>query len=327
MTEARPAPTPRQVEEETRRLWTVRQVPPADGSLGAVDGPLLRQFLGTFTPGDPAALVAHRAVVADVDARYLALTGRRVLGTLRREGWAPEETDPKASPLLSALGVWTGGAARGQPWESADWHAELQAMVNRLAQRGALVARDGPLRICPNCAAPRSPERIIYQQELGDTYLVRFPVRGFDPPVDALAWVDAPWRLLGTSALLVNPDVPYVVADYARKDATARLLTARSSLDRIRAWLPGSTLTVIEEHPGRDLVGRGYAYPLRHEFPIGGELNPPAGTIQAVADVGDTGTGSSRSYRGTEARTPRSPSGSASPGGRSSPRTASSTPR
>ncbi|HLN51665.1 MAG TPA: DUF835 domain-containing protein [Thermoplasmata archaeon] len=290
MTDARPPPTPKEVELESRRLWASRQVPPADGSLGPENGALLRQFLGTFAPGDPAALVAHRAVSADVDARYLALSGRRVLGTLRREGWPPEELDPSVHALLVALGIWTGGT-RGKPWEAADWHAGVQGMVSRLAQRGVLVVRDGPLRVCTTCAAPRSPERIIYQQELGDAYLVRFPLRGSDPPVDALAWVDAPWRLLATSALLVNPDVTYAIADYVRKDASVRLLTARSSLDRLKTWLPGATLTLVEEHAGRELVGRPYAYPLRHEFPIGGDLAPPAGTIQAVADVGDSGTG------------------------------------
>ena len=290
MTDARPPPTPKQVELESRRLWASRQVPAADGSLGPENGPLLRQFLGTFAPGDSPALVAHRAVSADVDARYLSLSGRRVLGTLRREGWPVEELDPNVHALLVALGVWTGGT-RGRPWEAADWHAGVQGMISRLAQRGVLVVRDGPLRVCTTCAAPRSPERIIYQQELGDAYLVRFPLRGSDPPVDALAWVDAPWRLLATSALLVNPEVTYAIADYVRKDASVRLLTARSSLDRLKTWLPGSTLTLVEEHAGRELVGRPYAYPLRHEFPIGGDLAPPAGTIQAVADVGDSGTG------------------------------------
>jgi len=290
MTDPRTLASAKEVEEEARRLWSSRLVPPGDGFLGPHDGPLLRQFLGTFTPGDPPELIAHRAVVADVDARYLALTGRRVLGTLRREGWPTDEPDPAIHPMLLALGVWTGGV-RGRPWEAADWHPGIQGMVSRLAQLGALVARDGPLRVCPKCAAPRSPERIIYQQELGDTYLVRFPLRGYDPPVDALVWVDAPWRLLGANALLVHPDVTYATVDYTRKEVTARLLTTRSSLERLKAWLPGSSIALVEEHAGRELVGRAYTYPLRHEFPIGGDLNPPAGTIQAVPDVGDTGTG------------------------------------
>ncbi len=290
MTEPAPALTATAVETATRGLWAARQVPPPDGFLGSADGPLLRQFLGTFSPSDPPALVAHRAVVADVDARYLALTGRRVLGTLRHEVGPADRVDSPVGALLVALGVWTGGT-RGQPWDDRDWHAAIQGVTARLAQRGALVARDGPLRFCTHCAIPCSPERIIYQQELGDTYLVRFPLRGFDAPVDALVWVDAPWRLLGTSALLVHPDVGYVIADYARKDATARLLTARSSLERLTTWLHGSSLTVVKELPGRELVGREYAYPLRHEFPIGGELTAPAGTIQAVTDVGDSGTG------------------------------------
>jgi tRNA synthetases class I (I, L, M and V)/Protein of unknown function (DUF835)/Anticodon-binding domain of tRNA ligase len=278
------------VEAEVRELWRSRHLPPSDGYLGPTDAPLARLLEGTFVPGDPLPLVAHRAVAADVEARFLSISGWRVLGTLRAEAWSPGEIDPAIPATLAALGVWVGGDG-AHPWDASDRRASVQAIVDRLAARGAIVARDAPLRFCLRCGEPRSPERTIYQEEIGDTYLVRFPLDGSDPPVEALAWLDAPWRVLGTSALLVNPDLPYATVQYKRKEATARLLTSRSSLARLRAWLPGTELELVDEKPGRDFVGRSYAFPLRHEFPMGGSLAAPAGTVQAVPDVGDSGTG------------------------------------
>ncbi|MCI4365822.1 MAG: class I tRNA ligase family protein, partial [Thermoplasmata archaeon] len=278
---------PGDTERSARELWAARGFPRGDGVVGRSTAPIVRQFEGTLTPGDDPALVALRAVAADADARYLALAGRRALGTLRRDGEPPEEVTEN---LLRALSVWTGGAA-GQPVDSADRRSQVEAILGRMAARGLVATRDSSLRICPSCGQARSPERIIYQQEEGDTYLIRFPIPEGDGYVQALVWVDAPWRLLGASALLVNPNLPYVIARYRRRGVDERILTSRPSLERIQEWLPGAELEVLEEGPGSRWQGRAYQYPLRNEFPMGGDLLPPAGTVLAVPDVGDSGTG------------------------------------
>ncbi len=280
------------VEQEIRRLWAAHGLPPPGGVLGHGTEPVLRQLEGTYTPGDPPVLVAQRAVAADVDARATALGAGRVEGTLRREGWPAGGEDPVVAPLLRSLAVWTGGEG-GRPYDAVERTAGVQAIASRLARAGILVAGDGPIRLCPSCAAPRSPERTIYHEEIGDTFLVRFPLEPVagEEPVEALAWVDAPWRLLGTTALLMNPDLAYATVQYRRGDVEARLLILRSSIDRLRAWLPGAELTVLAEKPGRAYTGRRYVYPLRHEFPDGASLAAPSGTIQAVPEVGDSGTG------------------------------------
>jgi hypothetical protein len=248
---------PAQVEQEVRALWKAHGLPPTTGSLGPAGGPTVRQFVGTFTSGDAVAMVAQRALAADVDARYLALTGRRTLATLRREGRPDSDPAGPVERALVRLGVWVGGSGAG-PFDCEDRHARVERIVGQLARRGIIATRDLPLRVCPSCAAPRSPERIIYQEEDGDTYLVRF-----DLPLDgrvarALVWVDAPWRLLATSAILVNPDLPYVVARYRRRDTEELVFTSRSSLERFRSWIPGATFEVLEERPGREYAGRAY---------------------------------------------------------------------
>ncbi len=278
---------PAEVERAARALWAARHLPASDGVIGRGTAPLVRQFEGTYTAGDRPGLIALRAVAADADARYSALAGRRAAGVLRRE---VEEDADRIGPILESLSVWTGGAA-GRPYEAVEHAERVEAIVGRMAERGLLLTRDAPLRVCSYCAAPRSPERIIYQEEEGDTFLVRFPVAGGEESAHALVWVDAPWRLLGVTALLLNPTLPYVVARYRRKGVEERILSSRSSLLRLAAWLPGAEFEIVEEGPGSRWAGHAYGYPLRSEFPMGAELAPPAGTVQTVPDVGDSGTG------------------------------------
>jgi hypothetical protein len=279
-------------EAVVRQLWSAHGLPPASGTLGRGSGPVLRQLVGTYTPGDPPVLVAQRAIAADVDARAVLLAGGRAFATLRREGWRGETADRIVDPLLGSLAVWAGGAG-GKPYDAEARTAGVQKIAEHLARLEVLVMRDGPVRLCSSCKVPRSPERTNYHEEVGDTFLIRFPLeaQGNVPSVDALAWVDAPWRLLGMSALLVNPDLPYVTVEYRRGEVVARLLVLRSSLGRLKSWLSGIEFTVVDERPGRAFAGLRYLYPLRHEFPDGASLLSPSGTVQAVPEVGDSGTG------------------------------------
>jgi hypothetical protein len=283
-------PDPQVIESEARAIWKARHLPPVQGPVGLGGGPVVHQFEGSFAPQEAGMLLVQRVVAADVDARALILSGRRALGILRREEGGPVTTDPRMDALIAALGVWVGGPlSRG--WDDAPRRAEVQTLVGRLAHLGAVAVRDVSLRICPACAVARDPERIVYQEEGGDTLLVRFPFQSGDRMISALVWTDAAWRLLGTSALMVHPDILYVVARYRRRGAEEFVFTSRSSLDRIRSWLPGADLEVVEEHPGRHWEGTPYVHPLRHEFPMGGSMTPPGGTIIPVTEVSDTGTG------------------------------------
>jgi len=278
---------PASVEKAARSLWAARGFPRPDGVLGRSNSPLVRQFEGSYSGSEGTTQVAIRAVAADVDARYLALAGRRALGTLRR---VDDLVDDPVASLLRSLSVWTGGAL-GQPFDTGERRAGMEAILGRMAGRGLVVTRDASLRICPSCGAPRSPERIVYQQEEGDTYLVRFTLVDGTRRIQALAWVDGPWRLLGATALLVHPELPYAVARYRRKGVDELILTSRPSLARLADWLPGAEVEVVEEMPGARWSGHPYEYPLRAEFPMGSELTPPGGTVQAVPEVGDSGTG------------------------------------
>ena len=281
---------PHILEEEARTLWRARRLPPPGGVLGRADAPVVHQFLGSFSGTDQPTRAAQRAITADVDARYFSMSGRRAVGTLRLVSSPADSSAAPLGPLLTALGVWVGGEG-DHPWDQADRTATVATIVGRLAHAGVLVVRDFPFRVCPACSVPRTPEGIIYQEEEGATHLVRFAVSWGERRVSALAWVDAPWRLLGMSALLVNPDLPYVIARFQRREVDELVLTSASSLERLRSWLTDARMEVLEEVTGRSLVGKPYEYPLRHEFPMGGTLTPPAGTIQAVPDVGDSGTG------------------------------------
>lgn len=286
--EAGAAPEP--AEAVARRVWRSAGIPGPGGSLGPAHGPWVRQQLGMIAPGDPVPQVVARAVRADIDARFLMLSGCRVSGTLREAGGELGDTASVLADLLPALGVWTGGTGQ-LPWDSTERGQRVQGLVERLAEKGILALKPGAVRLCPHCGVLRSPERTYYQVQVGDTYLVRFPLGGAEPTGDAVAWVDAPWRLLGTTALLVSPDLKYVVVEYQREGVRARLVVARSALERLGAWLPGATFTVLREVSGRELVGVPYAHPLRHEFPALAQLVAPAGTVQAALDVGDSGTG------------------------------------
>jgi hypothetical protein len=276
---------PAEVEAASRAFWEERsRRRDAEGTVGKGGRPV-RQFVGTIAPSDSPATALQRTVVADAEARYLRLAGRRTDWLLRlRAPWTGDGREETVARLAKAGVHGPSGDPDGLA-ERRRW------MLGRLADARILVARDLPLRICPNCRTPRTPETIVYDSQPGHAYLVRFAIPDEAEPTSLLVWTDEVWKLLGTVALLVNPETPYVVARFARRDATERVILSRSALDRVAHWLPGSALDVLEEKLGADLAGLTYAHPLALEYPPLADLVSPAGSVVASNDVSDSGTG------------------------------------
>ena len=280
---------PVQIEAETAQFWKSRGLPPPGGSVGRSPGETLHQVVAALTAADSGLDFLQRAVRADADARFLAITGHRSQSTLASRE-VDVETGPWVSDHLVSAGVWTGGG-QVAPMESVADAGRIQAMLDPLLDAGVFRARDAPFRACPSCRTPRNPAGIVYASEEGEAYLVRFPLVGDAPRTSLLVWTDAAWKLLGTTAVLVHPDLPYVRVRYKRRDSEEHLLVLRSAIDRLRSWFEGCEIEVLEERPGSAWVGARYEHPLRVEFPTLVDLPSPAGTVVASTEVDDSGTG------------------------------------
>lgn len=279
---------PHAVEESVRAYWNARKLPRSDSG-GRTSGPPLHQFIGTISAIDSDLSALHRAVVADVETRRRAALGRAIVGRLRSRPIGEELARPTLLRGLEQCAVWVGG---GEVDDSTTIDPnEMQRLVDRLAGSDLLVVREQPSRTCVRCHLARTPEGIVYQEESGPAYLVKFPLAGSSPPTSALVWIDAAWKLLGTSAVLLNPEIPYVVVRYRRRDVDEQLLLAKAAVDRLRAWFPGAEISIIEERPGAEWSGAAYLHPLAAEYPPVGFLPRPAGTLVASTEVGDSGTG------------------------------------
>ncbi|MFZ3355557.1 MAG: class I tRNA ligase family protein [Thermoplasmata archaeon] len=265
-------------------------MPPAAGILGTGGGPMICQLLPGLRPGETPIVALQAAVLADVEARYLALAGRRSGASIRPISTTDESWLARLRQTRVDLGVWVG-AAKDDSFDLVDRHAEIQSMVNRLASARVLITRDVPFRTCPACREPRTPEAIVYQEEEGPAYLVRFPLANTNPPVAVLVWIDVPWKLIGTSALLLNPTLPYVVARLRQGGREEQVMTSRSSLTLLKATLRNVEIEVLEEHPGSTWNGKAYVHPLANEVPTLNQLSPPAGTLIGTLEITDTGTG------------------------------------
>jgi hypothetical protein len=276
---------PDEIEAASRAFWTERSRRRDAETATRRAGRPVRQFLGTLAPSESVASTMQRSVVADAEARYLRLGGRRVEPSLRiRVPWV--------GPGQVAAVARRAGAGVGAPSPDPEGLPERrQWMLGRLADGRVLVARELPLRVCPRCETPRTPETIVYESAPGHAYLVRFPLPEEAEPTSLLVWTDEVWKLLGTVALLVNPETSYVVARFSRRGVSERVVVSRAGLARVTSWLSGSEVEVLEEKLGADLAGATYRHPLALEYPPLSGLMSPSGTVVASNDVSDTGSG------------------------------------
>ncbi|MCI4346793.1 MAG: class I tRNA ligase family protein, partial [Thermoplasmata archaeon] len=279
----RPTPNPRDpavLEEEIRSYWTTRHLPEADGLRaplgGAASVTLLVSTIVRGLEGNPETI--HRLLLADIAARYLRLSGRGLRPEVTTESGAAT-TGPVLDPLLDRLGIWFGRTGRRGALERPTGD-RLQRAIDRFAESELLVARSIVQRFCSFCAEVRTPQRVRYRDEYGRAYLVRVPLAEPAPAPSLIVWTEAVWKLLSTTAILLNPDVPYVRATFRRRGAEEQILIAKAALPRLEEWMPGGETTILEERPGSEWAGRRYRSPLADSVPSLGMVEPPVGTIQ-----------------------------------------------
>ena len=277
----------RAIESASRELWKARGLPRPDGTLGPEFGAPIRPVLAGGAANESIAERLHRVVAIDVDGRAAAIRGRRVASAPRLAARLSDREGRAEVDRWDALGVWMVDHAADSPQATT----ATAGIVEELARSGVLVRGDGPVRHCSTCRIPRTPETIVYQEDHGASYLVRFPVRGAGGPSSLLVWTDSLWKLLGTVAVLVSPELPYTAARFRRRGLEETIIVAKPALDRVVQWLPSSTVEPLEERPGAAWAEVAYDHPLATEYPALSNLAPPGASVLASAEVGDSGTG------------------------------------
>jgi hypothetical protein len=286
-----PALDSRAIEAEARELWSSRGLPPGPEDRPDRGGPPTHLAIGGLpSTGDVPLGLLQRALLADVASRAQLLLERTATGPVLFGRGPGQGVPTTGAGQFERLGLWFGRGAL-EPTVRPDLTPNVATMLGRLAETNVLVVKDGPLRWCPRCRQPRGPANLVYVDEEGPAWLVRFTLRETEPRVDALVWTDSAWKLLGTTAILLNPTLPYVLARFTRRGVEERILTSKSSLARLQAWFPDAELEVLEEKPGAAWEGRAYVHPLGSEYPPLYSLLPPGGMIHTSGEVGDSGTG------------------------------------
>ncbi|MGI0150403.1 MAG: class I tRNA ligase family protein, partial [Thermoplasmata archaeon] len=286
-----PQPDGERLEAEAREFWSAHALPerpPADRGYPPATVAIVVEAVPAAR--DVPLPELARLVVADVAARYLRLAGRPVRQTLFL-GPAPEGP-PLASPEaeLEHFGLWLGRDDL-RPTRSPEAAAAVHRLIAAMATQGMLMGGDRPVPACVRCRELRAPDRIHRRDEPRPTYLIRFGLAGFDPPLSALVWTDALWKLLGAEAVLLHPDRAYARVRFERQGSSEEVLVARSSLEMLSDLLPNARWEVLEERPGSQWTGVRYEHPLRAEMPALGRLEAPSGTLLPSTEVAERGSG------------------------------------
>jgi hypothetical protein len=274
------------VSRELLEFWRERSLPPSGDPPVAAGAASFFQDPVPSSGGLPRRAL-ERLVVADVAARYLRLKGRPVRDLLFVPEGAPA---PEIDAELDQYAIWFGRNRR-RPLAAAGPGGAVGPAVEAMAAGGYLRATSGHFLACPSCGEIQGPETTGYRTEARTIQVLRVALRDKEPPVSALVWTDAAWKLLGTEAVLLHPDRPYVRAEFSRRGRSEEILVARSALDRIALWLPNAQLKVLEERPGSQWAGTRYDPPLGASAPerMGPDAAP--GELVARRELEDEGTG------------------------------------
>ena len=139
---------------------------------------------------------------------------------------------------------------------------------------------------CPRCGTGLSDHEVAqgYETVVDPSVYVRFPVTSGEwaGKADLLVWTTTPWTLVSNTAVAVNPDVTYLVAESEH----GTLVVAEPLAEKVL----GTDYEVLARYPGTELERWRYQRPFEL-VPIGTAEQPAHFVVLADYVTTDDGTG------------------------------------
>ena len=134
--------------------------------------------------------------------------------------------------------------------------------LKEIWKKGLLVQDHRVAPYCPRCGTGLSDHELAqgYETVIDPSVYVRFPVTSGElAEIGAalLVWTTTPWTLVSNTAIAVNPEVDYVVAEVTVEDAKEILIVAEPLLSALTG-----EVKILKVLKGRDLERVTYKRPL-----------------------------------------------------------------
>mgnify|MGYP001765355242 CR=1 FL=1 len=181
------------------------------------------------------------------------------------------------------------------------YEAEIVRQLGRFFEKGGAYFGEKPVHWCTSCRTALAEAEVEYRDRKDLSVYVRFPVRGLEQRVPALAgrrvsvvaWTTTPWTLPANLAVCLHPELQYVAVE----EGGETYIVAEGLLPAVASALGWSGTTIAAAFRGRELVGEGKEWigaraPLDRPYPApSGPASGPGVLILGTHVTLDAGTG------------------------------------
>ena len=174
------------------------------------------------------------------------------------------------SEQFKQLGVWLDfedpyQTVSEEYIESAWW------VLQKAEEKGLLERGHRVVNWCPRCETAIADSEVEYWDEADPSIFVKFPIRGRDSEY-LVIWTTTPWTLPANVGVAVDENFTYARVKAVRDGAEEILWIAEELVESVLRKGRYQDYTVLETHPGSDLVGITYDSPLAGAVPAQKEI-------------------------------------------------------
>jgi isoleucyl-tRNA synthetase len=141
------------------------------------------------------------------------------------------------------------------------YEAEIIRQLGRFFTNGSIYHGVKPVHWCYSCKTALADAEVEHEERKDPSIYVKFPVRGFEARIPALAdrkvnvviWTTTPWTLPANLAVALHPELNYVAVDVDGE----LMIVAEGLLAQTAAAVGWSDPPVVARFTGAELVGAG----------------------------------------------------------------------
>ncbi|HNS31411.1 MAG TPA: isoleucine--tRNA ligase [bacterium] len=143
-----------------------------------------------------------------------------------------------------------------------EYEATIINAFGKLYMEGYIHQAYKPIYWCISCETALAEAEIEYENSIAPSIYIKFPVTACNEKIDKknlsfLVWTTTPWTLPGNTAIAVNPDIEYAVAETPE----GRFILAKSLVETVFEK-KGLKAEIIKTFKGTELEGWKYSHPL-----------------------------------------------------------------
>jgi len=160
---------------------------------------------------------------------------------------------------LQRMGIWMDFENAYMPIKN-DFISGEWLLIKKACEQKRLYKGKKVMQWCGTCETSLAKHELEYETLKENSIFLKFKIKNKDNEY-LIIWTTTPWTIPFNLAVMVNPNIDYVMVEVKTKEGKEKWYVAKALVNAFISGLLGFEFKVLQEFKGKDMLGIEYEHP------------------------------------------------------------------